>query len=256
MNNPKQPSPQFEPKFKLGDPVRVISILGYIDEITEIIAVDKDDPNAPYKIDLLDREGCGIWCSEDAIALYDESKYCNLSQETANCDKSEGNKLKDKMTDQEFDLCQILKGCEGETIFLPDDGECKIVNVSEDTIKLTRNGNDTIELRGESLLLQRTGFAYAYPSKRAFLADPLNAEWVWKEWAEARTPKRWRANSGGTYWYVSVEGRVHCDAELECNIDNDRYSIGNYFRTREAAELAADLFKKFLQKFHEKNPAK
>ena len=254
MNNPKQPSPQFEPKFKLGDPVRVISILGYIDEITEIIAVDKDDPNAPYKIDLLDRVGCGIWCSEDAIALYDESEHRNLSQETANCDKSEDNKLKDKMTDQKFNLCQILKGCEGETIFLPDDGECKIVNVSEDTIKLARDSNYIIKLSGESLLLQRTGFAYAYPSERAFLAYPLNAEGAWKEWAEARKPKRWRANSGGDYWYVSSEGAVCEDLDIGVKLDNGRYSIGNYFRTRQAAELAADAFKNLLQKFHEKNP--
>ena len=181
-------------------------------------------------------------------------EHRNLSQETANCDKSENNKLKDKMTDQEFNLCEILKGCEGEMIFLPDDGECKIVNVSEDTIKLTRNGNDTIKLSGESLLLQRTGFAYAYPSERVFLINPLNAEWVWKEWAEARKPKRWRANRGDDYWVISVEGWAYCETDSRCSDDYERYSIGNYFRTRQAAELAADAFKNLLQKFHEKNP--
>lgn len=160
------------------------------------------------------------------------------------------------MTDQKFNLCQILKGCEGETIFLPDDGECKIVNVSEDTIKLTRNGNYTIKLSGESLLLQRTGFAYAYPSERAFLADPLKAKEAWTDWTEARKPRRWRAIHGDDYWFISAEGWVCCETDLRCSDDDQRYNIGNYFRTREAAELAADAFKNLLQIFHEKNPAK
>lgn len=71
----EQPSVQCEPKFKVGDKVRVIDIEEYADEITEIIAVDKSDPIAPYKLDLLDDEGGGIWCDGNAIEPYTEPKF-------------------------------------------------------------------------------------------------------------------------------------------------------------------------------------
>ena len=58
---------------------------------------------------------------------------------------------------------------------------------------------------------------------------------------------RWRAGCNKTYLYISSQCNIA--GEIECNacIDNYRYNIGNYFRTREAAEKVAgqirDIFK-------------
>ena len=58
---------------------------------------------------------------------------------------------------------------------------------------------------------------------------------------------RWRAGCNKTYLYISSQ--CYIIGERECNacIDNYRYAIGNYFRTREAAEKVAsqirDIFK-------------
>lgn len=51
---------------------------------------------------------------------------------------------------------------------------------------------------------------------------------------------RWRAGCNKTYLYISSQ--CYIIGERECNacIDNYRYAIGNYFRTREAAEKVAE----------------
>ena len=89
---------------------------------------------------------------------------------------------------KELDLCDLLKGCEGAEIFLPDEGKCTIHKVTHTHVILTC-GTRTIHLCDESLLITPTGFAYAYPSKESFLANPLNAKAAWMEWKEARKPK-------------------------------------------------------------------
>ena len=51
---------------------------------------------------------------------------------------------------------------------------------------------------------------------------------------------RWRAGCNKTYLYITSQ--CYIIGERECNacIDNYRYAIGNYFRTREAAEKVAE----------------
>ena len=90
--------------------------------------------------------------------------------------------------EKELDLCDLLKGCEGAEIFLPDEGKCTIHKVTHTQVIITC-GTRTIHLCDESLLIAPTGFAYAYPSKESFLANPLNAKAAWMEWKEARKPK-------------------------------------------------------------------
>ena len=121
----------------------------------------------------------------------DTKESRNLSQNIANCDKSEDNKLKDNMK-EELNLGELLKGYEGEKIYLPDEGECKIVSVAENEIELSQEPNRKIILSEDSYIFTRTGFAYAYPSKESFLVNPLNACKAWQEWKEARKPKRCR----------------------------------------------------------------
>ena len=76
--------------------------------------------------------------------------------------------------EKELTLCELLKGCEGEEIFLPDAGKYKIIEVSNGEIVLD-NGVIETHLQDESLYFAPTGFAYAYPSMDLFFNYPLAA---------------------------------------------------------------------------------
>lgn len=61
--------------------------------------------------------------------------------------------------------------------------------------------------------------------------------------------KRWRAESREPYYYVNASGRICFYKENNDSIDQSLYDAGNYFRTREIAELAAKEIKEVFQKY-------
>lgn len=60
-------------------------------------------------------------------------------------------------------------------------------------------------------------------------------------------PKRWRAEEKKKYWIVQNDGTVVEEDEYQDDVDDARYNIGNYFRTREEAEEMAVKFKAMLK---------
>lgn len=118
-SEPKPSIPKF--KHKLGDKVRIVNDWSHghkhNGEVTEIVAIDESDPEVPYKVDIYDEEeGGGLWYSQSDLESYIEpelipsnsgelesqeadnesnSKYCNLSQETANRNNRPNNTLTD-----------------------------------------------------------------------------------------------------------------------------------------------------------------
>lgn len=59
--------------------------------------------------------------------------------------------------------------------------------------------------------------------------------------------KRWRAEKGKCYWYVSIYGGASDEFDDRYDMDNELYNLGNYFRTREEAEEVAAEFRKILR---------
>ena len=58
------------------------------------------------------------------------------------------------------------------------------------------------------------------------------------EWFEEIKETDWKPKIGDTYWLIATDGmilRSKCD---NFNIDNTRYEIGNYYRTKEDCEHA------------------
>lgn len=55
--------------------------------------------------------------------------------------------------------------------------------------------------------------------------------------------KRWRAERGIGYYYISDIGSVISSYEREGNIDDGRYAIGNYFSTRAETEYEVESLK-------------
>lgn len=50
---------------------------------------------------------------------------------------------------------------------------------------------------------------------------------------------RWRAKKDETYYFVSIDAEVMDNIEYGYSVDDACYSVGNYFKTREAAECVA-----------------
>ena len=72
--------------------------------------------------------------------------------------------------------------------------------------------------------------------------------------AEKRVEKiRWRANDKRAYYCISEQGDVMVTYEAGFPSDEDKWVFGNYFRTEEQAEAAAEAIKETLRKFHEEN---
>lgn len=72
--------------------------------------------------------------------------------------------------------------------------------------------------------------------------------------AKKRVEKiRWRANDKRAYYFISEQGYVMVNYEAGFPSDEDKWVFGNYFRTEEQAEVAAEAIKEVLRKFHEEN---
>lgn len=52
------------------------------------------------------------------------------------------------------------------------------------------------------------------------------------------TFKRWRAENGGTYYYIDYNGDILIDTETFDETSDFCYLIGNYFKTKEQAEIS------------------
>ena len=58
---------------------------------------------------------------------------------------------------------------------------------------------------------------------------------------------RWRARKGEIYYYVDYDFTIDYFIEDEDSADNTNYVIGNYYKTREAAERAAEKIRKIFK---------
>jgi hypothetical protein len=55
--------------------------------------------------------------------------------------------------------------------------------------------------------------------------------------------KRWSAEIGYSYYYITASGLIESKTEAGLALDNSRYEFGNYFRTEEEAEFEIERLK-------------
>lgn len=55
--------------------------------------------------------------------------------------------------------------------------------------------------------------------------------------------KRWRAEKGEKYFFVSSDGGIFEDTDDRYDVDNSRYELGNYFKTWKEAQIKLDKIK-------------
>lgn len=58
--------------------------------------------------------------------------------------------------------------------------------------------------------------------------------------------ERWRAEDGCIYYYVDSSGKVSKCKDLYISVDDARYELGNYFRTKTGAKKALEKIKQAL----------
>ena len=63
-------------------------------------------------------------------------------------------------------------------------------------------------------------------------------------------PKRWRAQAGNLFYYITSDGDIESDYEDFSDENTDIYNLGNYFKTKEEAQKVID--SKEWQEFWEK----
>ena len=92
----------------------------------------------------------------------------------------------------------------------------------------------------DALIREKDGVvAYAKPTLEKF--NILDSDWF----EEIPEGKRWRAKEGERYWWVQNDGGVTNDCDDWVDIDDGRYELGNYFKTEEEAQKAADWLRAF-----------
>lgn len=64
---------------------------------------------------------------------------------------------------------------------------------------------------------------------------------------------RWRAEDRYRYFYIDSCIKVGSSADFRYTEDEERWEVGNYFKTEEEAEEAAKILREALDKFHEEN---
>lgn len=57
----------------------------------------------------------------------------------------------------------------------------------------------------------------------------------------------WRADMGEAYFYISADCYIMEDRDQHCYIDDKRYKVGNYFKTKEAAEKVASQIREIFK---------
>lgn len=96
-----------------------------------------------------------------------------------------------------------------------------------------------------------SGFRHATPEEAQQLWDALAKDR--KRWnpekmkIEEIEKKRWRANHYKEYYYINPHFEIACEKiDTYEFIDNERYSLGNYFQTKEQAQKALQKVKETI----------
>lgn len=99
-------------------------------------------------------------------------------------------------------------------------------------------------------------FRHATADERQYLFDKMKERGLrWNAEEKQVEKTRWRAKEGDVYWTLSLSSCLEILGvrEDDFGCDQDSWEFGNYFKTKEQAERAAEAIKETLRKFHEEN---
>ena len=236
-----------KPKFKVGDKVRIILCTHpeYRNKVGTITSIDSCG-NPYVKVD-----GLGTLFH----APYSLEPYTEENKEPIVSSHDTMGDTKETMEVKDLNLCELLKGCEGEEFYSLMHGKVRFMTIGADGFVMfdlpesfSVYDNGKYDLNAEVII---------YPSRALYEKYPLDAKKAWDEWANERKPKRWTPQIGERFFFVNAAGTVSqdfCRSEIESNgMQLKRRAIGNEFQTGKDAEAFAKIFREALTKFHEEN---
>lgn len=182
-----------QPKFKVGDKVRVSRDSKY--KPTEgVVSAIGDTPASRIKVAF---QGWGSeWFNQHFLSLEPytdpetkptedmETKVNhNLSQNSA--EKCNNNNAISTDEKKELNLCELLEGHEGETIFLTTMGTVIFHGVSEQSIQFKphKTAKDTYLLKASGKMSEN-GVVITYPTRALYKQYPLDPYTAWMKWQE------------------------------------------------------------------------
>ncbi|MBJ2188135.1 MAG: hypothetical protein JFR41_05860 [Muribaculaceae bacterium] len=95
------------------------------------------------------------------------------------------------MKTNQLNLCELLKGREGENIFLTTMGEVLVEKVSEEHLFFRLRANEPGWRLNANGKMSENGEVIAYPSRALYEQYPLDAAKAWSKWRNAQKRKVW-----------------------------------------------------------------
>ena len=161
-----------QPKFILGDIVKIVNVTNpmLVGE-TGIIMELPTKEDSRYKVGLEDE-----WILLDAkyLKLYTETE---INEETT-------------VEAKQLNLCELLKGCEGQSFYSPCYGDVDLIEVLNDRIIISSVANDkkhTLGKRGKHYAGFAECMCMLFPSRALYEQYPLDPIVAWTEWQELQT---------------------------------------------------------------------
>ena len=139
------------------------------------------------------------------------------------------------MEEKELNLCELLKGCEGEEFYSLMHGKVRFMTIGAEGFVMfdlpesfSVYDNGKYDLHAEVII---------YPSRALYEKYPLDAKKAWDEWASERKPKF----EFSSFIYIYKDGETVDEIDLpELN-----------FNSLEEAKQAAEAVRETLTKFHQ-----
>ncbi len=61
--------------------------------------------------------------------------------------------------------------------------------------------------------------------------------------SQEKPSRRWKPKFGEKYWFIDKDGDIYCMPWNDSIVDNNRYELGNCFKTEEEAKFAVEQLK-------------
>ena len=121
-----------------------------------------------------------------------------------------------------------------------------------------RIGNKNVVIIANRVYFGDCGTYFTYDSIEKITPEEFQAEfeklgYVYDFETHTASKKRWRAEEGGSCYYVGYDFQAHEMIEVEERETIIAYDVFNYFRTKSDAEKLAEIIKKEAIKFHNNN---
>lgn len=161
-----------QPKFILGDIVKIVNVTNpmLVGE-TGIIMELPTKEDSRYKVGL-----------DDECTLLD-AKYLKLYTEAVI-------KVETSVEAKQLNLCELLKGYEGQSFYSPCYGDVDLIEVQNDRIIISAVANDkkhTLGKRGKHYAGFAECMCMLFPSRALYEQYPLDPYKAWSVWQEEQT---------------------------------------------------------------------